>query len=1612
MSGPEDMPLLQMLQVLSRTPVRQNPQLRAVLAVTCGRWCAVRNENEEATQLLNHALELVSDLRPAMRLLYRIYLRQGDIRNAVKYLDQEIRATRHPREAAALYRERGKLVELHFGDRTAAMQCYRAALKATPKDLAVLRSVEAVALLQGDYYELISNLEAQLDVLHDPQAVAGVLHDLALLEARHGGDLPLAGDMLLSALGAARNHRVLAEDLGRLATNTPDPDLQLRAYEHDAETREPGERAMPLARASRVLRECRELPAAVTLLHAAALDQPQNLSLWRSLEELSMSSARYDMAVEACVGQLKQLGSQDRHLRAELFYRLGKLAMIRLDRVTEGLAAMRKALHLNPEHVPALEDTSRYLIANQSWSQLLELLKLQAAAAHESSLRPEQQALSLLLAGQVLEQHLDEPDGARDLYQQALKRCPSFRPAFDRLERLLHQRDRHTELRALYQDELKTAQGARKVFVLAQLGQLYAQASDPQKAVKVLVTLLKENQDDLATIQNLARLLARSGRKPELLKLTEREVSLTKSPQRKAKLLHRAAELALEIGERGRALGYLEEVLDAVPDHSPSLLLLERCLRDDGDETRLFELLQQRLTQARDRETRLSLRLELAGMLRKQAPDKALTALDDLLREDPRNLPALHMSEQLAAELDLPQVLAARIEQHASALRSPHSRALHLYRAAQVQRRQLGDHTAATKNLERALGLSPQLGVCRTMLLDLSQQSGDHERFMRVAREALVWERGPTDRRAIALQLAERTPDSHPALRYLTAAATARPGNLVTQRRIVRIARLLARHNENRTALQGIGDELLRSGKKSLGRKLLRKQYPPEVLGLHYLAAQAAEASGDAHAAANAYESLVGPSPVGVLARRGHARALALRAPTAREQTITKSLAAAKKLSGPDKAALLTRAAELLTAHGSDSAAREHLDAALKTCPEYLTAYHVKARVLARSNTPEATAEAIATLEQMAGLMKTPEHRVEILCQAGRLALHTDGVKDANTLAWKLFAEALQLVPTSRLAFHGLWQTCARFGGEGAPTLSSQLLRRVEALDNAGRLNSRALRAIARVGHQSDGASCAAEILEHGQAIARKNPIPEVSKAVSGDPGLHLDLARVYAELERWPDVVAELEQGLECEPSRERQATLHYLVADALARVNKPELAISHYIRASAGGYHPRHALRVADTIAAKLGNRALRKKVLEPLLKIGTREDRANGLRALADIERKKPVRAVAVLRTYLKIRPRDTDAICELAGHLRTIERAEDARAVLKFGIAVHRMELRDRGLRGPTPSSAGVVDVRSLHSLVRLFAELEQEDGRYLATAALEVAAPELVAKGEGCDELMPEPWNLPEVPGDHAISLPLSDLPCPIGFGLLRDGLHGAPHLPSAPPPPLKLSSRRQLPRTSNTGRVTAALAAMLGVPAPAIYLNPRSDHEVIAHINEEPLLLIGRKLNAKPFTAAARDAIGRALVRVQCGGDHIYKLNEAQLLGVIAGIVGSVGLELGDNHRVDPRMSESVLTMLAESGVAVDLGEDIDPIEAALPELDPAALRLSLEALEDRVGILCSGDPRITLAALKQSGHLTSTRAQLLLRYLVGDEHLSIRRSLGYHMAEELDISDVEEVMT
>ncbi len=1568
------MPLQDVLQALSRTPVSQ-AQLRAALATTCARWHLVEGQSDEAIRQLAHALEMVPDLRPAMRLLYRIYLDRGDVRSAVMYLDQEIRATRHPREAAALYRERGQLVEAHFRDLGAAQQCYQAALKATPRDLAVLRSVERVLLARGDVFWLIDNLEAQLEVLQDERAVGGLLHELALLEARHKGDLALAGDLLLAALERFPNHLILASDLFRVAEAAGDAELMLQALELEAEARPEDRRALALARASVVLREQRERPSALELLRAAARAAPHNFSLWRNLEELAMATSRHEIAAEACVGQLRAAGDGDDPALAEVFYRLGKLALFRLDRPHEGLGAMRRALKLSPGHPLTMEDTGRFLNAGQMWAQQLEFVKLQIAAAGETGLTSDELAQCHLRAGQLMEEHLGEFEGARKAYIDATAVAPQFRPPRDRLERVLHHLNDTDGLKRFYAQELQQTQSkARQAFLRSALGQLHSNDTDPSVAIEHLVEHLKGN-NRLSSIQLLARLLARAGRHQELLAVTEKEIEITQSPARRAKLMHRAGELAIGLGEATRARELFEGALEAVDDHLPSLEALGRLLREREDWASLVELLRKELLYANDRTRQVGIQLDIATLLstRLQRDDEALVELLALLRRWPRHLPALHAAERIAARLRKHDVLLELLEQHIGAVGGPRTRALLLHRAARI-RAQHDDPDGAIRDLVRALELWPQLGVARAQLLRMYEQSGRSHELQAFAEAGLTAERGADDRRAMALQLAELSPRPVVALQYLGAVAEARPEDFLTQVRLARASHLAGRPSREAGALSAAADRFTEQVQDE-GQALR---------ALRYLSARAEESAGNLDRADSAYARLLDGHPEDPLAQRGRMRLRARKREAAESRSLEDVLARASSATGAQQAALLNMAAELHERRIDLQSALSTVDKALDASPAYSPALHTRARLLERIGTEEAITAAMETLEDLAARLVEPAHKAAALCKAGTLALRASEKDQPNPRGWALFGAALEADPTSTRALRGLLRTKNDHGTEGSSTLTPALRKSIDGLRKSEALTVATLREVGRLSAEVDGPAAAVALLEHGMP------------GLEGDAGLHADLAQAHARLGHWDEVVRGLEASLEREHSPERVAALHYYAGEAHERASNPSRAVEHYLEAGRGGFHATHALRSAARLAELSGTLEHRALALQMLVDASTGRQRAHSLHALAVLHRgplEQPERAVELLRELLLLRPTDLEVIAELRTLLEELERPEEGTAVLLAGVAHHRAWLRAGG--------SDAFDATAVEGLRRLFHETSENSGVYLTACVLEVVKPAALQPGARPDDLMVERWPLPAAQEGRPFDGLVGDLDDSAALDLLREGVFYISDLPVGPPPSIDLTPSGSLPNNNAVVMVARSLAGAMGVPHPLIFFDDQLDAGVVAHLTPAPCLVVGRRVAANPADPSVRDALGRALFRLATGGDALHRFaSDGQVVALLLALCNSAGVEVTPaqlSPAPDEAFRDAIATGLPASSALDDLRDPGSAFAANLERFDIQRLRQSLATGEDRAGAACAGDPRPALTRTMTETD-ASGRGRALVSYLLSDDHLNLRKTLGYHL--------------
>ena len=513
-----------------------------------------------------------------------------------------------------------------------------------------------------------------------------------------------------------------------------------------------------------------------------------------------------------------------------------------------------------------------------------------------------------------------------------------------------------------------------------------------------------------------------------------------------------------------------------------------------------------------------------------------------------------------------------------------------------------------------------------------------------------------------------------------------------------------------------------------------------------------------------------------------------------------------------------------------------------------------------------------------------------------------------------------------------------------------------------------------------DGPGCAVALLELGM------------QSVADDPRLYADLAQAHARLAAWDAVVAALEAALEREQSPERRAALRYYAGEAHEKAGNEASAVEHYLEAGQAGFHPTHALLAADRLAARVGALEQRVSALQMLVDVGNGVERIRSLRALADIHRGplgQPDRAVELMRELLLLRPTDVDVIRELRRLLDSLERPEEAVAVLLAGVAHHRA-----WLRSSDGDDRGRLDAAPVSGLMSLFWAMGERSGVYLSACILERLGAD-VPHGQRPDELVVEPWPLPKPQEGRPFDGLIGDLPASAALDLLREGVFYVADMRVGPPPSVDLSPSQSLPSNNAVVMVARTLAGAMGVPHPLIFLDADLDDMVVAHITPAPCLVVGRKIASAPAGAQARDAIGRALLRLSTGGDGLQRhAKPAELVALLHALCKAVDVEV-DVGPYSEEFEQMILDGLPSRDALEELHDVAVAFRNASERFDVRPLRQSLTMAEDRAGAACAGDPRPGLARVFAEG-VPLARGRMLAGYLLSDDHLNLRRTLGY----------------
>jgi tetratricopeptide (TPR) repeat protein len=594
----------------------------------------------------------------AREALERLAGSQGAHAKLAKVYEERLRASFDPELQRTLASRLAELHEQHLDDAVRAVEFWR-----------------EVRDLPGDEAPVLARLEALLRKLGRDSDLEEVL----AREAELAGD-PAAQADFWAALGDVRLKR-----LGNV-------DDAIDAYR---------------AALDRVPTHAGALTALRGLLGGRDL-RPSVLDILEPLAETRGDFAELLVLFEARLGLEDERGEKAMWLR-----RIAELAEQKLHDLPKALDALGRALKEDPlafQTADEVERVARTAKLDAEGARRIEAVldELEDGALAEMALR----AARLYEEAQPANSAHEE--AAERLYTRALEVESESGPALLALEALYRRRQDGVRLAKILERrgglELDPE---RRTALYGEAAKLHEERGDMAAALQAWQAIRESDEGNLGALAELARLLEREKRMPELVQVLEDEARFLDDAGQRAAVYVRIGELkAGALKDLDGAAAAFREALDVAPQDPVALDALASVEERRGDFAALEEALLRRLT-ATVGPQQVTVLFKLAENASRQLSDseRALSYLHQVLDADALNRPAFTEIERILTEQerwhDLIDLLERRAELEAKS-NEPGAELACRAAVAETWANRLGSPESALETLEKILERDPR----------------------------------------------------------------------------------------------------------------------------------------------------------------------------------------------------------------------------------------------------------------------------------------------------------------------------------------------------------------------------------------------------------------------------------------------------------------------------------------------------------------------------------------------------------------------------------------------------------------------------------------------------------------------------------------------------------------------------------------------------------------------------------------------------------------------------------------------------------------------------------------------------------------------------------------
>jgi tetratricopeptide (TPR) repeat protein len=700
-----------LVQVLQRqVQVITDRQELVALYFKLGTLLETRLLNEDqAIPCYQRVVELDAHYLPALQALGKLYYRKGLWDHLVRMYEVEVREALDDKQRATRLYKLAEILEERLGHHDQAIQQYEACLEFNAGFLPALQALSRLYTRFSRWDALIQMHERDLANTRDQDQRVFLLDKIGSLWEEKLNNVDKAIETYQRILEINPNHLPAIRSLGKLYARVDRWADIIRVNELEAQLVNDQKQVISLLHRNGEIYEekLNDKDQAIALYKQVLGLSPAYLPALQSLGRLYFQKGLWADLISMYRQEMEV--TQNPSLQATLLYKIGELYEERLAQPDEAMESFREVLRLQPTSFPALKALRRIYRKRQDWESLIDVLEREAGALED----PAQKALSLFQAAEIWEHKHARPERAVDVYQRILQLVPAHGPALQALVRLHTQMRAWRELLAIHERELKEASStSRQVEVLFRMAELYAaEVNDLVRAAECHERLLALEPGHMPSLEALERIYLQQRNYPALLKVHEAQAERVSDPRFQAALQSRLADIKeTRIQPPQNASAHYLKLLRLEPDNQEAARALDILYHRFGTWHGLRLLYERELAQVQTLDEAVDLCLRIADLSesRLNLPAVAIHYLQEALRLEPGNLPAVKALKRLYQSQGDAQATIDMLGREGQLTRDPHQSVSNLLQAGQVYRDQFQAPAKAAECFLQVLERNPR----------------------------------------------------------------------------------------------------------------------------------------------------------------------------------------------------------------------------------------------------------------------------------------------------------------------------------------------------------------------------------------------------------------------------------------------------------------------------------------------------------------------------------------------------------------------------------------------------------------------------------------------------------------------------------------------------------------------------------------------------------------------------------------------------------------------------------------------------------------------------------------------------------------------------------------